>query len=170
MISAYLVRLVEQHADKLTEELVADLQGNPHTASYHRLSPDELRHRAHLIYHGLGDWLASTDDEVLRSRFQSLGRQRFHDHVPLSQLLYALVLTKKHLRDKIRSVGNVSSALELHNELHLSMMIERFFDKILHAVAQGYEIAHELTEHPSRPAVGQKTPLETTRAKIDWVP
>ena len=170
MLSAYLVRLVEQHADALTAELVADLQRNPHTASFNRLSGDELHHRAHFIYHGLGNWLANPDDPALMSRFQALGRQRFHDRIPLDELVFALILTKQHLRDKIRSVGNVASALELHNELHLHSLIGRFFDKMLHAVVQGYEAGRHEVEHPRRAATPSKAPLGTAAPKIDWGP
>jgi hypothetical protein len=170
MLSAYLVRLVEQHADTLTDELVADLVGNPRTPSFHRLSRDELRDRTYGIYHGLGDWLASTSDATLEARFEALGRQRFHEHVPLAEVVLAATLTKQHLRNKIRSVGNVYAAVELHNEIQLSMMIGRFFDKVLYAIVKGYEHARHEAEHPPPLATASKTPLEKSPAKIEWVP
>ena len=137
MLSAYLVRLVEQHADTLTDELVADLQKNSGTPSFHRLSTDELRHRAFTVYHGLGDWLADTDDPAVEAKFEGLGRQRFHEKVPLHEVVLATTLMKQHLRDKIRAVGNIYSALELHNELQLSLLIGRFFDRMLYCPGDG---------------------------------
>jgi hypothetical protein len=170
MLSAYLIRLVEQHADALTEELVDDILKNEKTRSFHRLSRDELHHRAYSIYHGLGNWLADTNDATIEARFESLGRQRFHDRVPLNELVYAVMLVKQHLRDKIRSVGNIYSALELHNELQLSTMIGRFFDKLFYAVVKGYEQARYESEHPARPGTPSKTPLGKSPANIEWVP
>lgn len=170
MLSAYLVRLVEQHADTLTDELVADLQSNARTPTFHRLSRDELHHRAYTVYHGLGNWLANTDDPSMEAKFESHGRQRFHEHVPLSELVYAATLMKYHLRDKIRSVGNIYSALELHNELQLTLLIGRFFDRMLYSMVAGYEQARDEAEHPPRPATVAKTPLDKTPIKVEWIP
>lgn len=170
MLSAYLVRLVEQHASALTDELVDDLLHNDRTPTFHRLSRDELHHRLLGIYSHIGEWLADTSDASIESRFEALGKQRFHEHVPLSELVYSIMLTKQHLRDKLRAVGNVYSAIELHNEIQLSMMIGRFFDKVLYALVRGYEHARHEAEHPTRPGTPSKTPLEKSPAKIEWVP
>jgi hypothetical protein len=170
MLSAYLVRLVEQHADTLTDELVADLLKNERTPSFRQQSADELHHRAYAIYRGLGNWLAETDETVIESQFETLGRQWFRERLPLSEQVQAVILTKQHLRNKIRSVGNVYSAVELHNEVQLSMMIGRFFDKVIHAVVKGYEQARNEAEHPQKVGTQSKTPLERSPAKINWVP
>jgi hypothetical protein len=170
MLSAYLVRMVEQHADKLTKELVDDLLSNERTPSFHRLSPDELRNRAHLIYQHLGDWLADRSDASIEAAFEAVGRQRYHERVPISEAVYAIVLTKRHLRDRIRGVGTVYSALELHNEIELSMMIGRFFDKMIYAMVKGWENARHDAENPPKPSTQSKMPLEKEPAHIKWVP
>ena len=170
MLSAYLVRLVEQHASALTGELVDDLLHNERTPTFHTLSRDELHHRLLGIYSHIGEWLADTSDASIEARFEALGKQRFHERVPLSELVYSIGLTKQHLRDKLRDVGNVYSAMELHNEIQLSMMIGRFFDKVLYALVRGYETAQYDAVHPTRPGTQSKTPLEKSPAKIEWVP
>ena len=170
MLSGYLVRMVEQHADKLTKELVDDLLSNERTPSFHRLSRDELHERAHRIYSHLSDWLGDRIDDSIETTGDALGRQRYHEEVPLHELVYAITLTKQHLRDRIRAVGNVYSALELHNEIELSIMIGRFFDRLLYATVKGYEQSRFTAGHPPKPATHSKTPLEKTPAKIDWVP
>jgi hypothetical protein len=35
MISAKLVKLIEEHAEQLTQEFLKDIQTNPKTSSYH---------------------------------------------------------------------------------------------------------------------------------------
>lgn len=170
MLSAYLIRLVEQHADTLTDELVADLLSNARTPSFHRLSRDELHHRAFTVYHGLGTWLADPEDPSMEAKFEALGRQRFHEHVRLSELVFATTLMKRHLRDKIRAVGNIYSALELHNELQLTLLIGRFFDRMLYSLVEGYEQARNESEHPAKASTQSKTPLETSPTRIEWIP
>jgi hypothetical protein len=170
MLSAYLVRLIEQHADTLTNELVEDLVTNERTPSFRRLSRDEIHHSSHHVYQNLADWLADKSDAAIQASFEAVGRQRFHEQVPLNEFIWAIVLVKRHLRDKIRAVGNVYSALELHNEIQLSMMIGRFIDKVLYAVVTGYEQARTEAEHPAKAATQSRTPLERSPAKINWVP
>ena len=70
----------------------------------------ELHQRVHRIYHRLGDWLADRSDDSIENAREALGRQRFHEQVPLAEIVYAIMLMKQHLRDRIRSVGNVYSA------------------------------------------------------------
>lgn len=170
MLSAYLVRLVEQHAEELTTELVDDLLANERTKSFRQLSRDDLHHRAYNIYRHLAEWLADKTDGAIESTFEGLGRERFHEHVPLSEQVWATILIKQHLRDKLRAAGTVYSALELHNEIQLSMMIGRFIDKVIYATIKGYELAQHDVEHPHKPATLSKSPLEKSPAKINWVP
>ena len=49
--------------------------------------------------------------------------------MPLSEVVYALALTKDHLREYIRAVGLVDSAVELYLEEELHLSIGHFFDK-----------------------------------------
>lgn len=170
MLSGYLVRFVEQHADILTDELVNDLLSNSKTASFCRLSRDELRQHCFEIYHGLGRWLGDADDPTLHAKVEALGRERFHEGIPLSEQVYATGLMKQHLRDKIRSVGVVYSALELHNELHLSLLIGRFFDRMLYALVSGYEMARDEVGQPRQVPKAAKTLLGESPINVEWVP
>jgi len=63
MLSDRLVRMIEHHAEELTRALVEDLQSNPRTASYHRLSREAIHDRAHNVYKNLGLWLNSKAEE-----------------------------------------------------------------------------------------------------------
>lgn len=170
MLAAYLVRMVEQHAGELTKELVDDLLTNEQTPTFRRLSRDDLEQPAHNIYHHLGEWLAGHKDDELDPTFVELGRRRFLQKVPLPELVYAIILTKRHLRDRIRSVSTVYSAVELHNEIQLSMMIGRFFDRMLYGAVKGYEEAREEQAHPPKASTRSKLTLEKTPTHIDWVP
>jgi hypothetical protein len=168
MLSAYIVRMVEGHADTLTKELVDDLLTNARTPSLHRLSPDAIRRGAYEVYRHLGDWLANGGDENVERTFEAMGRRRFQQQVPLDELVYAVVLTKQHLRQRLRSVRAVSSSVEIHNEIELDMLIGRFFDKVLYAGVRGYESARSEAARPARTRA--KMTLDQARTKLDWVP
>lgn len=139
MLSAHLIRTIEVHAEELTSELLDDLGRNPRTPSFHGLSRGELHGRVYDVYHNLGRWLAEKDQRHIEQVYRELGRRRHHDHTPASELLYAVILIKEHLRNYIRRVAGANSAVEMHQEAELNSMIGHFFDQALYFAVQGYE-------------------------------
>jgi hypothetical protein len=139
VLSARLVRVIEEHAEGLTREVLKDLASNPRTPAYHSLPPDELHRRVYDVYHNLGRWLADKTEEHLESTFGGLGRRRYDEGVPLSEVLYALVVIKDHLRQYIRAVGLVDSTVELYLEEELHLQIGQFFDNAMYHTVKGYE-------------------------------
>jgi hypothetical protein len=133
--------MIEQHADELTRALVDDLQSNPRTASYHRLSRQTIHDRTHNVYKNLGLWLNSKADEDIEASYTELGKEREVEGIPLSEVVYALTLTKYHLRDYIRAAGLVDSAVELHQEQELHHVLGHFFDKAIYYTVRAYECA-----------------------------
>lgn len=139
MLSARMIRLIEDHAEDLTSEVLKDIGTNPRTPSYHRLSRDELHRRLYDVYHNLGRWLGEKSDASVEATYTSLGRTRRSEGVPLSEVVYALILIKEHLRGYIRRAGVVDSAVELYQEEELNLMIGHFFDKTVYYTVKGYE-------------------------------
>jgi len=141
MLSARLVKLIEEHAEQLTAGLVKDLQNNPHTKAYHKLSHQELHRRAYDVYRHLGEWLDHKADDRIEASYRELGRDRHAEDVPLSEVVYTLILIKYHLRDYVRTAGLVNSTVELYQQLELDRLVGQFFDKAIYHATRGYEHA-----------------------------
>lgn len=141
MLAGYLLQTIERHSDLLAEALVRDLTTNDRTPSYRRLPVDDLRERVQGVYGHLVDWLASRSEPRIEATFEALGRQRYGEQIPIEELVYAIILAKLHLRDRISRLGEIESAIELHYVLDLHAMIELFFDRAIHATVTGYEQA-----------------------------
>jgi hypothetical protein len=139
MLSDRLVRMIELHADELTHALVENLQTNRRTASYHRLSREALHARTYDVYKNLGLWLSSKAEGDIEAAYIVLGKKRVAEGVPISELVYALILTKYHLRDYIRSAGLVDSAVDLYQEQELNRLLGQFFDKAIYYAVRAYE-------------------------------
>jgi hypothetical protein len=139
VLSARLVKVIEEHAEELTRGVLTDLAGNARTPHYHHLPADELHRRVYDVYHNLGRWLGDKTEEHLETTFGGLGRTRRGEGVPLSEVVYALVLIKEHLREYIQAVGLVDSAVELYLEEELHLMIGHFFDRAVYHTVRGYE-------------------------------
>lgn len=151
MLSARLVKVIEEHAEELTRGVLTDLSANARTPHYHNLPADELHRRVYDVYHNLGRWLSDKTEEHVEATYGGLGRTRAVEGVPLSEVVYALVLIKEHLREYIRAVGLVDSAVELYLEEELHLLIGHFFDKAIYHTVKGYEAEEHSSAASSRP-------------------
>jgi hypothetical protein len=138
--------MIEHHADELTRALVQDLQSNPRTPSYHKLSREVLHHRTYNVYKNLGSWLGTKADEDIEVNYTDLWRTREAEGVPLSEVICALTLTKYHLRDYVRSAGLVDSAVDLYQALELQRLLGQFFDKAIYFMVRASERPAGLNE------------------------
>ncbi len=139
MLSDRWIRMIEAHAEELTPGAEKDLQSSPRTRSYHRLPAGELQHRVYEVYRHLGHWLEEKTDYAIRRWYRELGATRCAENIPLSEVIWALVLTKYYLWDCIRLAGLAGSAVELYPQQELDRLVGYFFDRAIYYAADGYE-------------------------------
>jgi len=139
MISAKLVKMIEEHAEQLTQEFLKDLQINPKTSSYHDVATEELHNRTYDVYRNLSDWLIDKTEHDVEQKYLALGRRRYREKIPLSQVIYALALTKSHLIGYVKRYGLADTALEFFQELELFHLVSQFYDGVIYYTICGYE-------------------------------
>lgn len=148
MLAARLVRAIEEHAEELTRGVLDDLATNPRTPSYHALSRAELHGRVYEVYRNLGRWLDDATGEAVDASYGALGRYRRAEGIPLEEVVYALILTKQHLRDYILRTGLVASVVDLYQEEDLNLRLDQFFDRALYHTVKGYQGAAGVQPNP----------------------
>jgi hypothetical protein len=165
MLSAKLIELIETHADGLTREALADLATNPRTPSFRLVPPHELQARIFATYHNLGTWIGDPHDDAVRAEYEGWGDRRRREGIPLSEIVYALILIKHHLRRFVRDYGLLESSgdravpddligLKLYGIQELNYMVGEFFDRAMYYLSRGYE--HETNLRPGpRVAAGR---------------
>jgi hypothetical protein len=86
----------------------------------------------------------------VQAEFEDWGRRRFGEGIPLSDVVYAIILIKQHLRRYIRDHGLVDAAfprvdgdyvlpMHLHSLQELNTRVGQFFDEALYHLARGHE-------------------------------
>ena len=142
--------LIQAHAGPLTYDAVKDLTTNERTPTFRRLNPADVESRVAALYYNLGKWIGDPDERAVREEYEDMGRVRFREGAQISELVYALLLTKQHLRRYIREHGLVDFPgdrvvteemlpLELHSIQELNYHLGEFFDRALFHLARGYE-------------------------------
>lgn len=152
MISARLVELIQNHAPQITQDVVNDLRSNPQTRGFQAVPQLELEARIFEICHHLGNWIGTSAEAAVQLEFEDWGRRRFGQGIRLSEVVYAVILLKRHLRRYIREHGLIESSfpridgdyvmpMHLISLQDLDGMVSEFFDKAIHHLARGYEAA-----------------------------
>ena len=152
MLTTRLIRLIERHAVSLTQAAMHDVLTNERTRSFHQIPTAALEMRVAALYQHLGNWIGDPKEDTVREEYEYWGRTRFHEGIPLSQVIYSVILVKQHLRRFIREHGLVAFAgdrvapgdlvpVELYGIQELNYMVGDFFDQALYHLARGYEAA-----------------------------
>jgi hypothetical protein len=150
MISAKLVELIAIHASRLTHDVTQDLTSNPRTPGFRSVSPQDLEQRIFQIFHHLGNWVGDSKSVKIEAEFSEWGSRRFDEDIPISEIVYAIIVLKHHLRRYIRDNGLVDAAfprtesdyvlpMHLHSLYDLNTRVGEFFDEALYHLARGYE-------------------------------
>jgi len=95
-------------------------------------------------------WIGDPRSDKTRDEFTDWGRRRFDQRIPLSELIFAVIVIKQHLRRYISDNGLVAASfprvdgdyvlpLHLHSLQDLNTRVGRFFDEALYDLAIGYE-------------------------------
>ncbi|MGA8540184.1 MAG: hypothetical protein WB566_11845, partial [Terriglobales bacterium] len=98
-----LVRSIETHSQALAACLLDRVENSELTENYQQNVPrEELKETVYEIYRHLGEWLLGKDESQLEQRYLTIGSRRATQHVPLSELIWVIVLTKENLWNFIK--------------------------------------------------------------------
>jgi len=139
MFTYRFVRLIETHADRLAQSLLEKVQTCADLPAYRNVPQDELKERVYEIYRHLGNWLLNNNEDEIALRYTGIGVRRAEQHVPLSQLIQAIVFTKENLWGYLKKEALIDRPVEVFGELELLQMLEQFFDRAIYHAAVGYE-------------------------------
>ncbi|HMK29041.1 MAG TPA: hypothetical protein VK473_05095 [Terriglobales bacterium] len=157
MLAYRLVRLIETHSNQLAEGLLEKLHQCEKCRDYRtRVPAEDFRTAVFEIYNHLGEWLLGKSEQDIERRYVQIGIRREQQGVPLSELMYAIVLTRDHLWDFLKKEDPLDRPVEVFGELEMLQMLEAFFDKAIYYAAVGYEKARAEEKTKNREAVHAK--------------
>ncbi|HON78218.1 MAG TPA: hypothetical protein PK544_06980 [Spirochaetota bacterium] len=139
MLYNRFVMLVEEHHQEITERFMNDLLHNPETPAYRNLDRNDIYEHSDRVFRDLSRWITRDfPKSKIEERYKKLGRDRFSQGVPFSQVQKALVLQKRHLwlfvMDKLYSdLTSYKEAIDLNNRVVL------YFDRATFYMLEGHE-------------------------------
>jgi len=139
MLAYKLVRLIETHSEGLAASLLTKVQTSEFTRDYRNVPPEDLQERVLEIYRHLGEWLLGKIEFEIKARYFEIGIRRAEQQVPLSQLVWVIVLTKENLWEYLKSEAGIERPAEVFGELEMLQLLDQFFDRAIFYASMGYE-------------------------------
>jgi hypothetical protein len=130
---------VETHSDALAAGLLEKTHNSPLLPGYRNVPPGELEQRVYEIYRHLADWLLGKSELDVEKRYVEIGSRRALQGVPLSELIWAIILTKKNLWNFLKHEAVLDRPAEISGELEVEELLDQFFDHAIYYAAVGYE-------------------------------
>jgi hypothetical protein len=139
MLAVRLVRLIENHIEQLSRDLSEKVWNSPRCSDLNKVPASELQARTREIYRNMSDWMLDNAETQVERRYTELGAARAQQGVAYSHFVWAIVSTKEHVRTFVQREGLSESAMDLHGEMELQLLLGHFFDLVLYYAAVGYE-------------------------------
>jgi hypothetical protein len=141
MLTHKLIHLIQYHSENLAASLVRQVQMSDRAGSYRNVSPEELKQRVFEIYRHVGEWLLNKSETDIEQRYLAIGARRVEQNVPLSELVWVIVLTKRNLWMYMDDVSVPGRAVDVAEKQEIQIRLDQFFDEAIHAAVAGYEAA-----------------------------
>jgi len=110
---------------------------------YRRVSAVELKRLVSGIYGQLGQWLVAKTEEDIERRYTMIGSRRAEEGIPVSQVLWCIMLVKENLWEYLRNNENLENTAQIFGELVLTQMVDQFFDRAMYYAVRGHERVRE---------------------------
>jgi hypothetical protein len=125
----------------LATGLLARVQSSEFARDYCKVPTADLQERVYVIYRHLGEWLLGKSDFDIRERYMEIGARRALQQVPLSQVVWVIVLTKENLLEYLKNEAGMERPTEVFGELEMLQLLDQFFDRAIFYASLGYEQA-----------------------------
>ncbi|HPI90475.1 MAG TPA: histidine kinase N-terminal domain-containing protein [Spirochaetota bacterium] len=139
LLANKFVKLVEENHQEIVEQYMNDLLRNDKTIAYRSLDKQKIYEIGDNVYRELSQWLSrGSQKNEIGGFYEKLGKLRFQQGVPVSQVFHALVLLKRHMwlfvKKRLENdITDYKQLIELLNKVIL------FFDRAIFHMLSGYE-------------------------------
>ncbi len=139
MLSPRLIQRIEENWEAIAAQVIHETRRDQQVIHYHQLTEFELRERAHDVVKNLVNWLSTGREDDVALRYESLGRRRCRDGVPLHEVVYKLSLIRRCISTYVMEQNLNLTPIQIYEELELLRSLNRFFDLVVPNVVRGYE-------------------------------
>lgn len=129
MISKKVMDAIESQTETLARRWCAEVRKSDYMKTYQRLPDEQLLGLNKIFFEHFAKWITQgLSRKQIGNYFVGLGKERYHQRFPLSEIHYAVILAKKVVYDWVRQESLMDSTMEVYQVMELGHMISVFFD------------------------------------------
>ena len=89
--------------------------------------------------------------KAMRTRLPKMGKARYLEGFPLSEIHFAFHLSKSVLWDELATSGILNTSLDLYQGINFLLHLQNFYDMATFYLIRGYQEAlyHRMTQDPA---------------------
>ena len=129
MVNSKLLRSIKANLDDMSDEWLKEVKASEYMITYQKLDDDEIKERGQLVLLNLAKWLEEgANTEEIEEYFDSVGRTRFQEGFPLTEVQLALYITKKIIWDYIDWRDAISGSFSTSHARRILTLLTTYFD------------------------------------------
>ncbi len=159
MISSKLVNQLEENLDSIVQVWFEEAKSSVNMKTYKTFDDNEVLGRGKAVFSHLIEWLKEgADSDDVEKYFEEVGKIRLKEGFPLTEVHYALYLTKKIFWGNIDWRDAISGSFQTSSTTQIMSVINNYFDLGNFFITRGY--LHELFNR-----LGENSQLSTSELK-----
>lgn len=145
MISKKFMDAIVNQTENLARNWCREVRKSDYMKTYQNLPDERLMRVNKIFFDHFAKWITQgLSRKEIGNYFVALGKERYHQKFPLSELQYAVLLAKKVVYDWVKQESLMNSAMEVYQVMELGHMVSSFFDTGNFYIARGYlEAMHD---------------------------
>jgi hypothetical protein len=159
-----MASLLEANAKSLAAIWLEEVKKTDYMNTYRALADGLVMHRGYHVYLMFIKWLqAGADDKDIAIDFEAIGIQRYKENFPLSEVMYALYLTKKVFWEFLITNEEVKKTFDMNQSPEVISVFNNYFDLGNFFIVRGY--LNELSNHLNETETINKDELQKILVK-----
>ncbi|MFA7228219.1 MAG: hypothetical protein WC061_04225, partial [Melioribacteraceae bacterium] len=123
-----IINLITQHKREIATAYFDQVKNSEYMKTYHKLDPQKVITREEATYSHLVEWLKSgIDNDEAEKFFSNIGSERYREGFPLSELNYALYISKKAFWAFLMEHSEIIEGLEKKNIIEFFGILSNYF-------------------------------------------
>ncbi|RMD48874.1 MAG: hypothetical protein D6830_05975 [Ignavibacteria bacterium] len=139
MVNSKLLKSIKENLNEMSDEWLKEVRSSEYMVTYQKLDDEEIKERGQLLIVNLAKWLQEgANQEEIEKYFESVGTTRFREKFPLTEVQFAIYITKKIIWNFIDWRDAISGAFSTSHARKILTLLTTYFDLGIFFITRAY--------------------------------
>lgn len=135
-----LIEITEKHAEAIAQQWYNNVKMNPKTPVYHNMPEDKaVRHALNFYGNFRNLFFSDNPFDEANALFSKYAEERYREMIPLPQVIYALILMRRHMWLFAEYQATFITAVEMQHAAESLSRTILMFDYAMYVVISKYD-------------------------------